>query len=71
LIVLDNVEHLVADAAAHIAGLLESLPHLRIVATSQVPLRVGAECVLAFDAPHDSAALQRYGKHRPRRALRV
>ena len=57
LIILDNVEHLLPHAAAEIAGLLESIPQLRIVATSQVPLRIGAECVLALDALDDEAAL--------------
>ncbi len=57
LIILDNVEHLVADVAAEIAGLLGSVPQLWILATSQVPLRLGAECVLALDALDDEAAL--------------
>ena len=68
LIILDNVEHLVADAAAEIAGLLELLPQLRIVATSQVPLRVSAECVLALDALDDDAALALIERVASRRA---
>jgi predicted ATPase/class 3 adenylate cyclase len=57
LMILDNVEHLLADATAEIAGLLESMPQLRIMVTSQVPLRIGAEYVLALDALDDNAAL--------------
>ena len=68
LIILDNVDHLVADAAVEIVGLLESLPQLRIVATSQVPLRVGAECVLALDALDDNAALALIERVASRRA---
>src|SRR5207237_7389107 len=40
LLVLDNCEHLVAACAALAAGLLESCPHLRLLATSREPLRV-------------------------------
>ena len=46
LLALDNAEHLV-DAVARLANtLLEAAPGLRIVATSQVPLRLAAERVL-------------------------
>ena len=68
LIILDNVDHLVADAAVEIAGLLKSLPQLRIVATSQVPLRMGAECILALDALDDNAALALIERVASRRA---
>jgi predicted ATPase/class 3 adenylate cyclase len=68
LIILDNLDHLVAEAAVEIVGLLEALPQLRIVATSQAPLRVGAECVLALDALDDSAALALIERVASRRA---
>jgi predicted ATPase/class 3 adenylate cyclase len=68
LMILDHVEHLLADAATEIAGLLESIPQLRIVATSQVPLRIGAECVLALDALFDDAALALIERVASRRA---
>ena len=42
LLLLDNFEHVVA-AAPIIASLLETCPHLKIVATSRTPLRVRAE----------------------------
>jgi predicted ATPase/class 3 adenylate cyclase len=72
LIILDNVEHLVSDAAAQIAGLLESVPQLRIVATSQMPLRIDSEYVLALDALDDMAALaliERVARRRARPVL--
>jgi predicted ATPase len=72
LIILDNVEHLVADAAAEIAGLMESVPQLRIVATTQVPLRIGSEYVLALDTLGDMAALaliERVARRRARPVL--
>jgi predicted ATPase/class 3 adenylate cyclase len=42
LLVLDNLEHVVA-AAPVIAGLLASAPALRVVATSRTPLRLSVE----------------------------
>jgi predicted ATPase/DNA-binding XRE family transcriptional regulator len=42
LLVLDNFEH-VLDAAAEVAGLIESCPNLRVLATSRAPLRVRGE----------------------------
>ena len=43
LLVLDNCEHLVAEAARLAVALLEGAPRLRILATSREPLRVGGE----------------------------
>lgn len=43
LLVLDNCEHVVAAAAALVAGLLRAAPQLQILATSRVPLRVYGE----------------------------
>jgi predicted ATPase/DNA-binding SARP family transcriptional activator/tetratricopeptide (TPR) repeat protein len=45
VLVLDNCEHLVVGVAELVGSLLVAVPHLRIVATSQVPLGVDAECV--------------------------
>lgn len=45
LLVLDNGEHLVADAAALAQALLDAAPTLHLLVTSQVPLRLGAERV--------------------------
>ena len=42
LLVLDNVEHLVA-AAPHVGELLSNAPGLKVLATSRVPLRLRAE----------------------------
>jgi predicted ATPase/DNA-binding CsgD family transcriptional regulator len=65
LIMLDNCEHLVDACAALCQGLLAACPELRIVATSQEPLRIPQESVwqvapLAVpppDAPRDTAEL--------------
>ena len=65
LIMLDNCEHLVDPCAALCQRLLAGCPELRIVATSQEPLRIPQESVwqvapLAVpppDAPRDAAQL--------------
>jgi predicted ATPase/DNA-binding CsgD family transcriptional regulator len=65
LIMLDNCEHLVDACAALCQRLLASCPELRVVATSQEPLRIPQESVwqvapLAVpppDAPRDAAQL--------------
>ncbi len=65
LIMLDNCEHLVDACAALCQRLLAACPELRIVATSQEPLRIPQESVrqvapLAVppaDAPRDAAEL--------------
>jgi predicted ATPase len=56
LLVLDNLEHLVGAAPA-LATLLDALPELRILITSQAPLRLAAERCLALDALDDDSAL--------------
>jgi predicted ATPase/class 3 adenylate cyclase len=56
LLVLDNLEHLTAAAPA-IEDLLDTLPNLRVLATSQAPLRLAAERCLPLDALDDEAAL--------------
>jgi predicted ATPase/DNA-binding winged helix-turn-helix (wHTH) protein len=45
LLALDNAEHLVAGVAALAAALLEAAPRLRLLVTSQAPLRLAAERV--------------------------
>lgn len=45
LLVFDNCEHVVADAARVIKALLADVPGLRVLATSQVPLGLGEERV--------------------------
>ncbi|MEV0148552.1 MULTISPECIES: BTAD domain-containing putative transcriptional regulator [unclassified Nonomuraea] len=46
LLVLDNCEHVVADAAGLAARLLKAVPGLRVLATSQEPLDVTGERLL-------------------------
>jgi predicted ATPase/class 3 adenylate cyclase len=56
LLILDNLEHLLT-AAPDVAALLDALPDLRVVVTSQAPLRLGREYTLVLDALDDDAAL--------------
>ena len=49
LLVLDNCEHLLEDAAAVVGRLLEDCPGVRVLATSREPLRLPNEGVLAID----------------------
>jgi predicted ATPase len=59
LVVLDNVEHLLPDAAVEIGALVSACPALRLVATSRERLRLGAEREYPVDAltPDDAVAL--------------
>jgi predicted ATPase/DNA-binding winged helix-turn-helix (wHTH) protein len=43
LIALDNAEHLLVDVAHTVAALLDAAPGLRLIVTSQAPLRLAAE----------------------------
>src|SRR5207253_2217296 len=45
LLALDNAEHLLADVARLVAALIEAAPGLRLLVTSQAPLRLAAERV--------------------------
>ena len=55
LVVLDNFEHLLVAASA-VGALLDELPELRLLVTSQVPLRLGMELCLSLGAlDHESA----------------
>ena len=56
LLVLDNLEHL-TGAAPQLAAVLDALPHARVLATSQVPLRLPAERVLTLDALDEASGL--------------
>src|SRR3954452_11009336 len=49
LLVLDNLEHVLAAGPA-IAELLDALPDLRVLCTSQAPARIAAERCLPLDA---------------------
>jgi predicted ATPase len=44
--VLDNCEHIVAEVAEAAGALLAAAPDVRLLATSQVPLRAMAECLI-------------------------
>ncbi len=46
LLVLDNCEHVVDSVAATVDTVLSSAPGVRVLATSQVPLRAAAETVI-------------------------
>ncbi|WP_213815196.1 AAA family ATPase [Glaciihabitans sp. dw_435] len=50
LLVLDNCEHVIAEAAALAHDLLTYLPHLRILATSREPLGVAGEAFVGVGA---------------------
>lgn len=68
LLVLDNCEHLIAACAVVATELLESCPHLRILATSRESLAVSGESAFAVpplltpepDRQHDVADLMLY-----------
>jgi predicted ATPase/class 3 adenylate cyclase len=56
LLVLDNLEHL-SGAAPDIGELVDALPQLSVLITSQVPSRLAAEICVPLDALDDDAAL--------------
>ncbi|GAA4775141.1 hypothetical protein GCM10023200_04490 [Actinomycetospora chlora] len=59
LLLLDNAEHVADDVADLVARLLAGAPPLRVLVTSQVPLGVDGEAVLALEPlpAADAAAL--------------
>jgi len=68
LLIFDNCEHLLAPAASLAGTLLRRCAGLSVIATSQEPLRIGAETVFRLDplavpprAYGDEAALERFG----------
>jgi predicted ATPase len=66
LLVLDNLEHLVAGAPA-LSPLLDALPELRVLVTSQAPLGLAVERRVPLDALDDEAALALMGRVARRR----
>jgi predicted ATPase len=66
LLILDNMEHVLAAAVA-VSGLLDRLPALRMLATSRLPLRVGPERVIQLDALEEEPALELIGRSLRRR----
>jgi predicted ATPase/class 3 adenylate cyclase len=72
LVIVDNCEHVANDAAAVVNTLLARCPHLRLLATSRVPLGLRAEAVYRVEplVPTDSGHpgrelfLQRSGRER-------
>jgi predicted ATPase/class 3 adenylate cyclase len=67
LLLLDNMEHLLS-AASGVSELLERLPELRVLVTSQAPLRLDAELCLPLEALDDEAALALIDRFARRRA---
>ena len=70
LLVLDNMEHLLAAASA-IVELVEALPELRVLVTSQAPLRIASELCIALEALDDEAALALVERVAGRRMARL
>jgi predicted ATPase/DNA-binding SARP family transcriptional activator/DNA-binding CsgD family transcriptional regulator len=68
LLVLDNCEHLVEDAATLAAALLRACPRLRLLATSRRPLHLAAEFAwrvpaMAAPDPDDLPPFERLGEY--------
>ncbi len=66
LLVLDNFEHL-ASAAPAVAELVQALPNIQVLITSQAPTRLMDEFCVSLDALDDDAALallERVGRRR-------
>jgi DNA-binding SARP family transcriptional activator len=64
LLILDNCEHLRADAAAFAQGMLSACPHLHILATCREPLGVPGEQVfrvpsLPVPSPSDQVSIEK------------
>jgi predicted ATPase/class 3 adenylate cyclase len=70
LLILDNLERLVA-AGPELLELLDALPDLHILITSQVPLRLAAERCVPLDALEEAAALALIDRVRKRRGAMV
>ncbi|MBS1722923.1 MAG: hypothetical protein JSS66_08225 [Armatimonadetes bacterium] len=43
LLVLDNMEHILPEAAKEVSKMLEQVPNLKVLCTSRVPLRISGE----------------------------
>jgi predicted ATPase len=70
LLVLDNMEHLLG-AATEIGQLADALPDLRVIITSQTPLRLAAELCLTLDALGDNASLALIERVARRRSIKL
>lgn len=68
LLVLDNMEHVLAAAEA-LCALLDRLPDLRLLVCSRMPLRVGPERVIALDALDERSALELIARSVRRRGM--
>lgn len=62
LLVLDNCEHVIAQAASVIASLLRHCPSLTILATSREPLALSAELVFRLPSMDAAAASELFVK---------
>ncbi|MGA9747982.1 MAG: BTAD domain-containing putative transcriptional regulator [Nocardioides sp.] len=73
VLLLDNCEHVIDNVSALVAPLLDDVPGLRILATSQVPLGIDEELVYHLDplSTEDSVALFWARAHETRRQLEV
>jgi predicted ATPase len=58
LLLLDNLEQVVAAAADAVARLIDACPELRVVATSRTPLRIAAEREYQLSPLQTSAAVE-------------
>ena len=66
LLVLDNIEHLLAEGSGSLLPLLEEVPGLKIIVTSRCPIKMeGERCYLLapLPAPSESAALDELSKN--------
>jgi predicted ATPase/class 3 adenylate cyclase len=70
LLVLDNMEHVLAAAGA-LCGLLDRLPDLRLLVSSRLPLRVDPERVIALDALDERSGLELIARAVGRRGKRL
>ena len=67
LLALDNAEHLLDGTASVVQALLDAAPGLRVLVTSQAPLKLARECVYRVDAlrvpggPLPAAEAQAFG----------
>ena len=66
VLILDNCEHVVAEAAALAERLLDAAPALRILCTSQVALEIDGEAVVELGPL--AIERRRRAVHAPRRA---
>ena len=58
VIVLDNCEHVVAEAATVVEALLGEIPDLRVIATSREPLGLGGEALFPIGGLAVDAAIE-------------